>query len=108
MNFNDYQQEAAKTAIYPDQFAIMYPALGVAAEAGEVANKVKKVYRDNGGKLTEEARMAIADELGDVVWYLANLANDLAISFDTIASRNLEKLRSRMERGVLQGSGDTR
>lgn len=108
MDFKDYQSQACETAIYPGQFKIMYPALGLAAEAGEVANKVKKIYRDEGGSLSHEARLAIAAEVGDVLWYCANLCSDLDVDLDVVAQMNLAKLNSRLARGVLGGSGDNR
>jgi NTP pyrophosphatase (non-canonical NTP hydrolase) len=105
--FDIYQDLAVGTAIYPTERAIIYPALGL-GEAGEVQNKVKKVYRDKGGEWSAEDRMAIAKELGDLLWYVAVLARDLNVSLGYIAVQNLEKLASRQERGVLGGSGDTR
>ena len=103
MNFDDYQDAAVKTAIYPSTAQITYPAMGLANEAGEVLGKVKKIIRD--GTFDREA---IADELGDVLWYAAALARDLNVDLSTIAQRNLDKLASRQERGTLKGSGDKR
>lgn len=103
-----YQAGAAKTAIYPDSAAILYPVLGLAGEAGEVAGKVKKVIRDSGGVFTPEIKAAIAAELGDVLWYLAATARDLDIELADIAQGNLDKLASRMARNVIGGSGDNR
>ena len=108
MNIDDFQLNAAKTAIYPKQFAIMYPSLGLSAEAGEVANKVKKIYRDKNGVLSPEAAKDITSECSDVLWYLAALASDLGYKLSEIADMNTVKLQSRMERGVIQGSGDNR
>lgn len=108
MHLDAYQAEASSTAIYPKQFSIMYPSLGLAAEAGEVANKVKKIYRDNGGLIDDQIRQAVADEVGDVLWYVACLSKDLNIPLSEIAQRNLDKLKSRLERGVIGGSGDNR
>lgn len=108
MNFADYQSQASKTAIYSPVDAVVYPSLGLVSEAGEVAGKVKKVLRDNGGHFTEEKRSAIADEVGDVLWYIASLCTDLGIGMDTVAQRNIDKLNSRLSRGVLGGSGDNR
>lgn len=85
-----------------------YPALGLAGEAGEVAEQIKKSIRDDGGEVTEERLAAIAKELGDVMWYVAQLATELGLELDEIAGLNLEKLRSRQLRGVLAGSGDDR
>lgn len=106
MTFNDYQLAARGTAIYPTP--ITYPALGLCGESGEVAEKVKKYLRDDGGKMTDERREAIAKELGDVLWYVSNLASDLDLTLENIAAANLSKLASRKERGQLQGSGDSR
>lgn len=103
MTFEEYQEQARSTAIYPRDRAIVYPALGLTGEAGEVAEKVKKWIRD--GTLDKEA---IAKELGDVLWYIAALSGDLGISMDEIASQNIQKLRDRAARGKIQGSGDNR
>lgn len=110
LTFDEYQQQTADTAIYPDEVALVYTALGLASEAGEVAGKVKKVIRDNGGVLTGDAAYAIAGELGDVLWYAARLAAalDLGVSLGDIAAANLFKLNDRQARGVLRGSGDQR
>jgi NTP pyrophosphatase (non-canonical NTP hydrolase) len=107
IGFDDYQAQAITTAIYPDQHKIIYPALGL-GEAGEVQNKVKKIYRDCGGQWSAENRIAVAKELGDLLWYVAVLARDLDVSLGYIASENLAKLKSRQERNVLGGSGDSR
>ncbi|GLV48246.1 hypothetical protein TJA_14020 [Thermus sp. LT1-2-5] len=108
MTFDTYQEEAKKTALYPEAYRLLYPVLGLAGEAGELANKVKKVLRDHGGTLTPEAREAILQELGDVLWYVAQVATDLGERLEAVAQANLAKLRSRQERGTLSGSGDTR
>jgi NTP pyrophosphatase (non-canonical NTP hydrolase) len=109
MNLNDYQQAALVTAIYPNRGAnFAYPALGLVGEAGEVADKLKKVIRDNDGVLTDPVREAVAKELGDVMWYVAVLAAELDYDLDSIAQSNLDKLASRQQRGVLSGSGDNR
>jgi NTP pyrophosphatase (non-canonical NTP hydrolase) len=109
MHGNEYQTRALETAIYPNQGAnFVYPALGLVGEAGEVADKLKKVIRDNDGVLTDEVRDAVAKELSDVAWYLAVLAHELDYSLDEIFDLNLFKLASRKERGVLTGSGDNR
>lgn len=103
-----YQQKATKTAIYGAGNKITYPILGLLGEAGEIANKYKKVLRDNNGELTEEKRDTLLDELGDVLWYCAALANDLETTLSDVANRNIEKLQARAERGTIQGSGDNR
>ena len=108
MDFQDYQQKARETAIYPSEHSILYPTLGLCGEAGEVAEKVKKVIRDKGGEFDETDRMNIRKELGDVLWFIAQMANELEVPLSVIARRNLDKLTSRQERGVLKGSGDNR
>ncbi|WP_243030307.1 nucleoside triphosphate pyrophosphohydrolase family protein [Thermus altitudinis] len=108
MTLNEYQQEAKKTALYPEAYRILYPTLGLVGEAGELANKVKKVLRDRGGTLGPDAREDLLAELGDVLWYVAQLATDLGVSLEEVAQGNLAKLRSRLERGRIGGSGDNR
>ena len=103
MSLNEYQRKARSTAIYPASCAILYPTLGMVGEAGEVANKVKKILRDN-----KFDRDDIAKELGDVLWYLAILAKDLGFNLSDIAYDNLKKLEDRQKRGTLRGSGDKR
>ncbi len=103
MTFDEYQKLARSTAIYPVDRAIVYPALGLTGEAGEVAEKVKKWIRD--GSLDKDG---IAKELGDVLWYIAALAGDLNINMDEIAARNIQKLSDRAARGTIKGSGDDR
>ena len=104
LTLNGYQKEAREFALYPEEASVVYPALGLAGEAGEVAEKVKKTIRGDKDLDKDE----VAKELGDVLWYIANLASDIGISLDTIAAKNIEKLRSRMERQVIKGSGDNR
>ena len=87
---------------------IVYPALGLNGEAGEVAEKVKKIIRDKKGKMDAEARKAISQEVGDILWYCAQMATELKYSLDQIARENIEKLRSRKRRGVISGDGDKR
>ena len=108
MRIDTYQKEATKTAIYPEESKLIYPALGLCGEAGEVAEKVKKVFRDDKGKLSEVKRQQIAKELGDVLWYLSALADNLDMKLSTIAKKNIEKLKDRKKRGVIKGSGDNR
>jgi NTP pyrophosphatase (non-canonical NTP hydrolase) len=108
-DFDKYQEECGKTAVYPkvgEKF--VYPLLGLQGETGEVSEKIKKVFRDEGGKITPEKREEIKKELGDVLWYLAQLSKELGIKFSEVASSNLEKLASRKVRGKLHGSGDNR
>jgi NTP pyrophosphatase (non-canonical NTP hydrolase) len=108
MDFNKYQQTAVETAIYPDTHRILYPALGMAGEAGEVANKVKKIIRDGTDNLPEDWKDQLASEIGDVLWYCAALSNDIGIPLALIAAQNRDKLLARKQKGTLQGSGDTR
>lgn len=110
MNFSEYQDNATKTALYPkvDGHGWMYPALGLVNEAGEVTGKLKKVIRDNQGVIDDERRQDISKELGDVLWYIAQLATELEIDLGQVAQDNLAKLASRQKRGVLGGNGDNR
>jgi len=108
MNFKEYQKIAHETAVYNDDDAVIYTALGLVNEAGEVAGKVKKYIR--GDELPEFIGWdsLVADELGDVLWYLAECCTAWGLDFDLLASNNAKKLASRAERGVLKGSGDKR
>jgi len=109
VQLSDYQQRSRATAVYPNAGDnLTYPALGLCGEAGECAEKVKKAIRDEGGELSEERRAALAAELGDVLWYVAQLATEAGLDLDALAEDNLAKLMSRQDRGVLQGSGDAR
>jgi NTP pyrophosphatase (non-canonical NTP hydrolase) len=103
MNFKDYQKKAVSFAVYPATHKVLYPTLGLCGEAGEVAEKVKKQVRD--GVFN---RHEVAKELGDVLWYLANICNDIGYNLDEIADLNIDKLSSRKKRDVIQGSGDNR
>ncbi len=103
MEMSEYQRTAADTAIYKAEHAVIYPALGLAAEAGEVANKVKKILRD--GKFDREG---IADEIGDCLWYIAALCRDLNIDMAEVAMGNINKLQDRKRRGKISGEGDKR
>ena len=108
-SLNYYQKQAARTTIYPDSHKIIYPALGLAGEAGEVANKVKKFVRDGYDVEGFELKKGeLASEIGDVLWYCAALATDLNLSLGTIAAQNEAKLAGRMQAGTLSGSGDKR
>ena len=103
-----YQQVAKTTAIYPREQAIIYPTLGLTGEAGEVANKVKKIIRDGSDKTSEDMVQALSSEIGDCLWYIAILADDVGVKLSDIANANLEKLANRKEKGTIHGSGDTR
>jgi len=103
---NNYQMQAKKFAIYPEHMRVTYPTLGLAGEAGEVADKVKKIYRDD---RTDARFLAeIAKEIGDVMWYCAALANDLGFDLQQVAEMNIYKLKSRKAAGKISGSGDDR
>lgn len=109
MTFSEYQQSSRATAVYNDLGKnFIYPTLGLASEAGEVAGKVKRIARDHGGEITDQVREGIHNELGDVLWYLAQLATEFNMTLEEIAASNIAKLTSRKERGVLHGSGDQR
>ena len=110
MTFDEYQKAALKTAItHPDPLMDKTIwVMGVAGEAGEVVEKWKKIVAYKDGKITDEDLAELAKELGDVVWYIAVLADSLGLSFDDIVNKNLSKLRDRKERGVQKGSGDNR
>lgn len=116
MTLREYDRLAFETAVYPTRHLPgwrageppVYPALGLCGEAGEVAEKVKKVVRDDGGVVSEEARTAIILELGDALWYLTAVARDIGSSLEDVAKANLQKLQSRIDRNTLRGSGDDR
>lgn len=108
MNFNDYQSIAKSTAVYPDEYKVIYPALGLNGEAGEIAEKVKKILRDKEGMISPTERLGIIHELGDVLWYVAALATDMGIKLDEIAVLNRRKLEGRKENGTIHGNGDNR
>lgn len=103
LELDEYQKQSQKFAVYPNNFKVIYPSLGLAGEAGEVAEKVKKWLRD--GSIDKEE---VAKELGDVLWYLAAIAKDLGYPLSDIAQMNLDKLQSRKKRGKIRGSGDNR
>ena len=106
IEMNEYQLLARETALYPKSLGLYYTALGLTGEAGEVAEKVKKMIRDN--KTIEDCQIEIMNELGDVLWYVANVAHEFGLSLEEIAENNVLKLKSRSERGVIHGSGDNR
>lgn len=109
MNFTDYQNKSRTTAKYPViGHAVIYPTLGLTNEAGEVSGKIKKVFRDKDGQISNETRQALKAELGDVLWYLAQIATELDLSLNEIAEHNLEKLLDRQSRDKIHGDGDNR
>lgn len=109
MDFKEYQEKAKATAGYPEiGHPVVYPALGLAGEAGEVVEKVKKLFRDDNAELTLERKEALTKELGDALWYLSQIATELGIAFEDVAAGNIEKLASRADRSVISGDGDDR
>jgi NTP pyrophosphatase (non-canonical NTP hydrolase) len=109
MEFNEYQKQARTTAIYAGFGKnFIYPTLGLVGESGEVAEKIKKIIRDGNGVVSEEQKRELEKELGDVLWYVANLGVELGLEMDDIAAKNIAKLKFRQERGTLHGSGDNR
>jgi NTP pyrophosphatase (non-canonical NTP hydrolase) len=108
-DFQTYQRESRKTwNEIPMNHTIVYPTMGLVNEAGEVAGKVKKIFRDHGGEIGEEDRQALKKELGDVLWYLTQICTELDLTLQEVAEVNLEKLFSRLERGQIGGDGDER
>ncbi|MCS6771808.1 MAG: nucleoside triphosphate pyrophosphohydrolase family protein [Kiritimatiellae bacterium] len=110
MTFDEYQEAAARTAVYPGrgQGNWVYPALGLAGEAGEVCEKVKKCLRDDEGRMSPALRDALSKELGDVLWYISAMCSELGLRLEDVARENAAKLASRRDRGALHGSGDHR
>lgn len=112
MNVEEYQKIIKQTAVFPRQIGIAYCGLGLTGEAGEVADKIKKLYRDKNllesNHISDEDKLAIAKELGDVLWYLTATANELGIRLSTIMQMNYDKLIQRRQTNTLHGSGDDR
>jgi NTP pyrophosphatase (non-canonical NTP hydrolase) len=109
MELNEYQKQSRRTAVYPAiGHPVVYPTLGLSNEAGEVAGKIKKVFRDKHGEISAEDRAALKGELGDVLWYLAQVCTELGLTLEEVGEHNLEKLSSRLERGRIGGEGDDR
>lgn len=109
-SFDEYQKRALTTASYSDDDFkdMMHWVLGVSGEAGEIAEKFKKIIRDKNGVISDDDKADLSKEIGDVLWYLSVLAHQLGLSFEDVASENLAKLKSRKERGQIGGSGDNR
>lgn len=108
-DFDKYQEKCKETAVYPGVgHNFVYPTIGLSGEIGEVANKIKKLIRDDNSEISEERRAEIKHELGDVLWYIAQLSTELGLKLSNIAEDNLEKLKSRTDRNKLHGSGDNR
>ena len=108
MSFDIYQEKTGETAIYPPEKALEYLTLGLCSEAGEVAGKLKKIIRDNNGIIDEDAAQKLSLEVGDVLWYVAQLATALGLQLSEVAEDNLSKLASRKNKGTITGSGDYR
>jgi NTP pyrophosphatase (non-canonical NTP hydrolase) len=113
MTFDEYQEKSRKTALYRKDdknfnYPITYVTLGLLGEAGEVAEKVKKAYRDNEGVIDDDRRADIRLELGDVLWYVTQICSELELTLDEVAQANIDKLYSRLDRGKLGGDGDNR
>lgn len=109
MDFSDYQTKSRRTAKYPAiGHPVIYPTLGLVNEAGEVAGKIKKVFRDKDGQIDAETLEMLKSELGDVLWYIAQVCTELDVSLDDVAEYNIAKLYDRLERGKISGDGDIR
>ena len=108
-DFNTYQTESRKTwGTIPMDHPIVYPTIGLINEAGEVAGKIKKIFRDQNGQITEEDRQSLKSELGDVLWYLTQICTELDLTLEEVAETNIAKIFSRQKRGKLEGDGDNR
>src|SRR5580704_14429403 len=111
MDFNEYQKLATRTAEFKDkqaEFELLYLGLGITSEAGEVADKIKKVLRNDNGVMSEEKRQALKFELGDVIWYVSQIARVLNFEFSDVAQANVDKLADRAKRNVIKSDGDYR
>lgn len=110
MTLDEYQKEALVTAVFnDDQFKdLAHWVFGITGEAGEIAEKIKKIIRDKNGEMTSEDKEELVKEMGDVLWYLAVLSEHLGYPFEEVGKRNIAKLRSRQERNQIHGSGDNR
>ena len=113
MKMNEFQKQAIDFALYPENIEVIYTALGLAGEAGEVCEKIKKIIRSGKDIRTEAKynfvfRGEVAKEIGDCLWYIANICNDFNFNMETIAKMNIDKLEDRRKRGILHGEGDNR
>ena len=108
MELNIYQETALKNKVYGEGIAIIYPTIKLNGEAGEVAEKVGKTLRDKEGVFTDEIKLEIAKELGDVLWYISALAQDLGYTLEEVGQLNIDKLESRTKRNMIHGEGDNR
>lgn len=107
-SLDEYQAFVRSTKVYDKEYKLVYPVLGLVNEAGEVAGKIKKLMRDDNGQLSQERFEDIISELGDVLWYVTAVADDLGVTVSDIFYENFTKLKSRQERGMIKGSGDHR
>lgn len=108
MELNKYQKEAKKTAVWPSIFGIIYPTLALSGEAGEFSEQVKKMLRDDGAVITPERRERMIAELGDILWYISAIADELNVNLDDVATENLQKLENRKTRDKIHGDGSNR
>ena len=112
MTLNQYQTEAMRTASgvtnASNENLILNGAMGLCGESGEVADKIKKIYRDNNGIISEDNKEQLVKEMGDVLWYLANMATDLNVTLEDVARKNLEKIQIRQQKNLIHGEGDNR
>jgi NTP pyrophosphatase (non-canonical NTP hydrolase) len=107
--FDEYQKETRKTAVYGEiGHPIVFPVIGLFEEAGELAGKVKKMFRDHGGELDETQKELIQKELGDILWYLTQACTELGVTLEDTSLMNLEKINSRLKRNTIHGEGDDR
>jgi NTP pyrophosphatase (non-canonical NTP hydrolase) len=116
MDFQEYQDKSKVTAIYPNFDAevyhkhrnLIYTTFGLMGETGEVVEKIKKLFRDDAGEISEARKQELVKELGDVLWYVSQIATELGVSLEEVIQQNIEKIYSRKDRGVIQGDGDNR
>lgn len=123
LTFDEYQDGAVTTAMYPIMMCpdsiddhpsrdlpcgFVYPIIGLAGEVGELSEKCKKIIRDSQGHVSEAVQVEVKKEIGDVLWYVAMLCKEFGFDMGDVAQMNLDKLKSRKERGKIQGSGDNR
>ena len=109
MKFDDYQEKAKKYDTFkPSSAGFVEKVLGLTGEAGETADKIKKIIRDKKGRMSDEDREALTKELGDTLWYLAAIAGYMDVPLSEVAKKNLDKLESRQKRDKLHGEGDDR
>ena len=108
MEVKEYQDKALSSAIYKKEHSIIYPTLGISGESGEIAEKIKKVLRDKDSVFSDETKLEIAKEIGDVLWYCNALSRDLGFTLEQVMQMNIDKLESRVQRNLISGNGDNR